>query len=143
MFFRKTVLRSTWSSLLPAAARIAERFFITRSVCAATSPSITCCVAGSIATCPETNTKPLARIAWEYGPIALGALEVEITSRMALLISDCVISDCRLDDRKTKSEMKAGGKKTFANDQQPATNDRSQTLCNLCTSCTPGIFLTP
>src|SRR5262245_38936183 len=33
-------------------------------------------VRGSIGICPETNTNPLALIAWEYGPIAAGALSV-------------------------------------------------------------------
>src|SRR4051794_3721954 len=48
-----------------------------RSVCAPTSPSITFCVAGSMATCPETKTKPLAFTAWENGPMDAGAFAVE------------------------------------------------------------------
>src|SRR2546422_18193 len=63
IFFRNTVERTTFSSPLPDAFKIADRFCSTRSVCAATSPLITCWVAGSIATCPETNTNPFARMA--------------------------------------------------------------------------------
>src|ERR1700739_988221 len=36
--------------------------------------------------CPEIKRNPLALIACEYGPIALGALGVETTSRVTLLI---------------------------------------------------------
>jgi hypothetical protein len=36
--------------------------------------------------CPEIKRNPLALIACEYGPIALGALGVETTSRLKLLI---------------------------------------------------------
>jgi hypothetical protein len=43
---------------------------------------MTCWVAGSIATCPETKTNPLARIACEYGPIAWGASLAEMMSRI-------------------------------------------------------------
>src|SRR5579872_6535081 len=82
MLLRNTVERTTFSRLLPAALKIAERFLSTRSVWAETSPSSTCWVDGSIATCPETKTNPLARIACEYGPIACGASFVEITSRI-------------------------------------------------------------
>src|SRR5262249_33170011 len=52
------------------------------SVCTRTSPSSTLPVAGSIATCPETNTNPLALMACEYGPMALGASLVAMTSFM-------------------------------------------------------------
>src|SRR5438067_1399956 len=50
--------------------RMPARFFIARSVCAATSPAMNCWFAGSIATCPDTKMNPFARIACEYGPIA-------------------------------------------------------------------------
>src|SRR5438270_11319085 len=78
MFFRNTVERTTFSSPLPAAFSIPDKFFITRSVCAATSPLTTCCVAGSIATWPETNMNPFALTACEYGPIACGPSFVEM-----------------------------------------------------------------
>src|SRR5271165_934377 len=82
MFLRKTVVFTARSSDVPAAFKIPERFCNARSVCWATSPLTTCCVAGSSATCPETNTNPLALMACEYGPIALGPSLVAITSRM-------------------------------------------------------------
>src|SRR5580700_7004826 len=82
MFFRNTVDRTTFSSPLPAAFKIAERFLSTRSVWTATSPPSTCWVDGSMATCPETKTNSSVRIACEYGPIACGASLVEITSRI-------------------------------------------------------------
>src|ERR1041385_5771762 len=54
-----------------------------RSVCALTSPSITFCVAGSMATWPETKTKPLAFTAWENGPMEAGASGVDTMFFMA------------------------------------------------------------
>src|SRR5882724_3538659 len=82
IFFRKTVARTTFSRLLPAAFRMPARFFIARSVCAATSPAMNCWFAGSIATCPDTKMNPFTRIACEYGPIACGPSLVAITSRI-------------------------------------------------------------
>src|SRR5262249_58904544 len=86
MFFRKTVVFTTFSQLLPAACRMAVRFFSTCSVCASIPPSIRFPVAGSNATWPEINTNPFALIACEYGPIALGAWVVETTSRVKPLM---------------------------------------------------------
>src|SRR5437667_11527209 len=82
IFFRKSVARTTFSRLLPAAFRMPARFFIARSVCAATSPAMNCWFAGSIATWPDTKTSPFTRIACEYGPIACGPSFVAITSRI-------------------------------------------------------------
>src|SRR5580700_5794275 len=111
MFLRNTVERTTFSNPVPAACRIAERFLSTRSVWTATSPSITCCVAGSIATCPETKTNPLARIACEYGPIACGPSLVEITSRIhppQLLLPPLIYADatrrCQTGEQEIKKE---------------------------------------
>src|SRR5215469_11448591 len=84
MLFRNTPQRTTFPSPLPAASRISERFRRTRSVCTAASPVTTCCVAGSMATCPETKTNPLALMACEYGPMACGAYLVEMISRIDL-----------------------------------------------------------
>src|SRR3954462_15790937 len=86
MFLRKTVARTTFCRLVPAAFRIPDRFCRTRSVCAPTSPDTRVLVTGSIETCPETKTNPLARIAWEYGPMARGPSLVEITSRMTAVL---------------------------------------------------------
>src|SRR4029077_8242717 len=86
MFFRNTVVFTTFSQLLPAACRMADKFWSTRSVCASIPPSIKLPVAGSNATWPEINTKPFALMACEYGPIALGALGVETTSRVKPLM---------------------------------------------------------
>src|SRR5947207_13643391 len=50
-----------------------------------------------MATWPETKTNPLARTAWEYGPMALGAPGVEITSRISgFQIVELKISDCHM-----------------------------------------------
>src|SRR5438105_3526789 len=49
-------------------------------------PVIKLPVAGSNGTCPEMKTKPLALMAWEYGPMALGAFGVETTSRVKPLM---------------------------------------------------------
>ena len=49
---------------LPAALSTAAKLPSTRRVCAATSPSISALVLGSIAIWPEQNTIPLATIAW-------------------------------------------------------------------------------
>src|SRR5437879_7132988 len=48
--FRKTVARTTFSRLLPAAFRMPARFFIARSVCAATWPSMNWWFSGLVAT---------------------------------------------------------------------------------------------
>src|SRR3990172_163930 len=45
---------------------------ITRSASVAASPSTRVWVAGSSATCPDTNAKPLASVTTEYGPTGLG-----------------------------------------------------------------------
>src|SRR5437588_2416981 len=86
MLFRKTVVFTTFSQLLPAACRIAERFFNTCSVCSSIQPSIMFPVSGSMGICPEIKRNPLALMACEYGPIALGALGVETTSRVKPLM---------------------------------------------------------
>jgi hypothetical protein len=60
-------------------------------------------------TCPEIKTNPLALIACEYGPIALGALGVETTSLVKPLIyflqkiSPLIFADTR---RENKSESR-------------------------------------
>src|SRR5580704_5984819 len=59
---------------------MAFRFSITRAVCCATPPSTIWLVAGSNAICPAVKINPPAFTACEYGPIALGALSVEIIS---------------------------------------------------------------
>src|SRR5208282_3049346 len=82
MFLRNTVERTTFPRPLPAASRISDKLRRTRSVCAATSPVTTCCVAGSIAICPEVKINPLALMACEYGPMACGASLVEMISRI-------------------------------------------------------------
>ena len=80
MSARKTVVRTTRSSADPAASTIPLRFSITRSVCALMSPATSSCVDGSRAICPETNRRPFARMACEYGPMAFGPRSVAITS---------------------------------------------------------------
>jgi hypothetical protein len=65
MSFKKTVERTTLSRQLPACLRMAQRFFMIRSVCVAALPAITWWVTGSIATWPETKMNPFALIACE------------------------------------------------------------------------------
>src|SRR3954470_14217348 len=73
------VVLTTWPKEAPAASRTPRRFSITRSACARTSPFTISCVFGSRAICPLVKTRSPATIAWEYGPIALGAASVAIT----------------------------------------------------------------
>src|SRR6266850_8594068 len=80
MFLRKTVVFTARSMLVPAAVSTADRFFITRSVCAFTSPSATLFVAGSRAIWPAAKTNPPALMACEYGPAAGGASFVDTAS---------------------------------------------------------------
>src|SRR5258706_5946628 len=47
-------------------------------------PSTMFPVAGSKPTCPAVKIMPLVLMACEYGPMALGASEVEMTSRMTM-----------------------------------------------------------
>src|SRR5205085_5336098 len=97
MFLRYTVVFTTLSQPLPAACKMAERFFMTCSVCLSTPPLIRLPLAGSKQTWPEIKSKPLALMAWEYGPIALGALGVEIASRDCPLIDLPPMDQCRID----------------------------------------------
>src|SRR5205807_1995 len=80
---------------------MAERFFMTCSVCCSMPPVIRFPVAGSKATCPEINKNPLALMPWEYGPMALGALGVKTTSRDCPLIH---LPPIELTDKNTKKE---------------------------------------
>src|SRR5579864_2830609 len=86
MFFRYTVVLTTFSQLLPAALKIADRFLSTCSVCCSMPPATRLPVAGSSATCPEINRNPLALMACEYGPIGVGALGDKTTSRVNVLM---------------------------------------------------------
>src|SRR6476660_7396919 len=102
MFLRNTVVFTTFSQLVPAASRIAERFLSTCSVCASMPPWIRFPVAGSSATWPEMKTNPFALIACEYGPIALGALGVETTSRVKPLMDPLF---CHPDPAKRERDL--------------------------------------
>src|SRR5260221_14309362 len=78
---------------------MAARFFSTCSVCCSIPPLMMLPVVGSIGTCPEIKTNPLALIACEYGPMAPGALRVETTSRVKLMkclreIKALIFNDC-------------------------------------------------
>src|SRR5271154_2151144 len=83
MSFRNTPRRTARSSEEPAACTMAFKFSMMHSACCAASPVSALPVVGSNAVWPETNTNPLALMACEYGPIALGPLSVKITSLTA------------------------------------------------------------
>src|SRR5260221_12492721 len=83
MFLRYTVVFTTWSRSVPAAVSTAEMFLSTRSVWAETSPSMSLLVMGSRAVCPAQKTNYPALMAWEYGPIGLGASLASTTVRAA------------------------------------------------------------
>src|SRR5260370_15485530 len=110
MFLRYTVVLTTFSQLLPAACKIALRFFSTCSVCCSMPPEMTLPVAGSKATWPEMKTKPLALMACEYGPMALGALGVETASRVKPLLTPSpknLTTDCTDDtDKKVATNQR-------------------------------------
>src|SRR5689334_20375202 len=76
MLFRNTVVLTARSRSLPAAFRTARRFLSTWCVCSAMPPSTRLPVLGSSGICPAQYTTPLATMAWEYGPSALGAASV-------------------------------------------------------------------
>src|SRR5512133_3474833 len=63
---RKTVVLTRLSRPLPALSRMARRFRKICSVCSTIPPSMRSSPDFS-PSCPETNTKPPARIACEYG----------------------------------------------------------------------------
>src|SRR5215469_8302220 len=95
---------------------MAVRLFSTLSVWASMPPVMRLPVAGSKATCPETNTKPWALMACEYGPMALGALVVETASRVKPLIvclHDNLTTVC-IDDTD-----ESGSSKPQAHDSHP------------------------
>src|SRR5277367_2290417 len=83
MSFRNTPKRTARSREEPAACTMTFKFSMMHSVCCAASPVSALPVVGSNAVWPETNTNPLALMACEYGPIALGPLSVKITSLTA------------------------------------------------------------
>src|SRR5690606_28614065 len=87
MSARKTVVLTTFVSELPAASRIARRFSITRSVCAATPPCTISPVAGSSGIWPAVNTRLPATMAWLYGPMASGARSVRMLRNPATAFS--------------------------------------------------------
>src|SRR5579871_1924542 len=72
-FWRKTVVFTSRSRLVPAASRIALRLAKTRSVCSSIVPASIAWSPGLSASWPETKTKPPAAIAWEYGAPWKGA----------------------------------------------------------------------
>src|SRR5450759_4505292 len=77
MSVRYTVVLTTLFKDDPELSSTALRFSSTRSVCAAMSPSTILPVAGSRGIWPLRKAKPFETTAWEYGPIAAGALGVE------------------------------------------------------------------
>src|SRR6185312_14240213 len=86
---------------------MAGKFFRTCSVCCSMPPVIRFPVAGSKATWPEIKTNPLALMAWEYGPIALGALGVETTSRVKLINASCFSRPERISERAERIRLGA------------------------------------
>src|ERR1017187_320057 len=99
MFFRNTVVLTTRSILLPAAASTAERFFSTRSVWALMSPSISLPVAGSSAICPDAKMNPPALIPCEYGPMGWGASLVATTFFSCVKLTDVIRARTNSNDR--------------------------------------------
>ena len=63
---------------VPASSKTALIFSKHCLACSAAVPSTIKPVAGLIGICPEQNTKSPTATAWLYGPIAAGALVVEI-----------------------------------------------------------------
>lgn len=77
----------TFAILIPASSRIAFAFVSDCLVCSFMPPGANSPVAGSIGSCPEVITSPLASIAWLYGPMAFGALFVFITFIIMVFIN--------------------------------------------------------
>src|SRR3989338_7351224 len=73
---RYTATLATASKPTPETLRTSFIFLKTWVVCSLTPPATNSTVAGLSAICPEQNTRLSAITAWEYGPIALGALSV-------------------------------------------------------------------
>src|SRR5579864_4293070 len=88
-FCRKTVVLTSLSSPEPASSRIARRFAKTCSVCSSIDPPASSLSPGFSASWPETNTKPLATIACEYGAPwnGAGAASVRTTVLSATVAS--------------------------------------------------------
>jgi len=84
---RNTVVFITFAILIPASSRIAFAFVSDCLVCSLMPPGANSPVAGSIGSCPEVITSPLASIAWLYGPMAFGALFVFITFIIMVFIN--------------------------------------------------------
>src|SRR4051794_21113276 len=88
-FWRNTVVLTRRSSPVPASSRIARRFASTCSVCSSIVPPESSLSPGFSASWPDTNTKPFAAIAWEYGAPwnGAGAASVRTTVLSATLSS--------------------------------------------------------
>ena len=84
---RNTVVFITFAMLIPASSKIAFAFVSDCLVCSLMPPGANSPVAGSIGSCPEVITSPLASIAWLYGPMAFGALFVFITFIIMVFIN--------------------------------------------------------
>src|SRR5919201_4163090 len=113
MFVRNTRAHATWSKLLPAALRTAERFWKMRSVSATMPPSTTLPVAGSWPTCPLKKRKPSILTAWENGPTG-GASSGDVIA--VLLIATPVATS--IDDQSPQNARIAcriAGQPTFNN----------------------------
>src|SRR5690606_4074053 len=81
---RKTVNRTTSSSVAPAAVATAASLRKTCRTSASTPPGTSVIVAGSSGIWPESQIVPPAATACEYGPMAAGALSVAIVRRVML-----------------------------------------------------------
>src|SRR5580658_6871126 len=114
MSFRNTPRRTARSSDDPAACTMAFKFSMMHSACCAASPVSALPVFGSNAVWPETNMNPLALMACEYGPMALGPFSVKITS----LTTPPQGRSCKLEIRKSKSEN--GNENPRARNHSPA-----------------------
>src|SRR5436190_24334410 len=105
-FWRKTVVLTIRSSELPAASRIARRFANACSVWSAMSPGTSSFSPGFSASWPETNTRPFALIACEYGAPWKGAGAASVrTAVLSATISSFIAAGLcqrdaeRLEDR--------------------------------------------
>src|SRR5699024_2314324 len=81
-----TVVLTTRSIPEPASVRMAARFCRHWRVWVRMSSPANAQVAGSFGIWPETYTKLLALTAWEYGPMAAGALPVWMAVRVDIRV---------------------------------------------------------
>src|SRR5580700_763788 len=109
IFFKNTVVLTTCGIFEPAASTMPLIFSSKRSGFSAMPAPLISPVLGCSAIWPDKNKKPLARTAWEYGPMGLGPRSVRTTSLMVSLLQDRQDTALAAERREMTTRMRRSG----------------------------------